>query len=167
MTQTAEYWREYNQRPEVKERNRLRAARARAADPEIVRERHRRWKEAHPERMAAAKRRYREKMGGDPSFRAEAAERTRRWREENPDREREHSRRKRAIRAGVAHEPYRRVDIIARDGGICYLCELPVPVGAEHLDHVIPISRGGPDTAANVRVTHALCNLRKHARLPK
>ena len=29
------------------------------------------------------------------------------------------------------------------------------------IDHLIPISKGGPDTLINVRPTHGLCNLRK------
>jgi 5-methylcytosine-specific restriction endonuclease McrA len=30
-----------------------------------------------------------------------------------------------------------------------------------HIDHLIPISKGGSDTLENVRPTHALCNLKK------
>jgi 5-methylcytosine-specific restriction endonuclease McrA len=28
-----------------------------------------------------------------------------------------------------------------------------------HIDHVVPIAKGGSDTAENVAVTHRLCNL--------
>ena len=30
-----------------------------------------------------------------------------------------------------------------------------------HIDHVISLSKNGPDTLANVRPSHALCNLSK------
>jgi 5-methylcytosine-specific restriction endonuclease McrA len=30
-----------------------------------------------------------------------------------------------------------------------------------HLDHVIPLSKGGNDTPDNVRTTHAKCNMAK------
>jgi 5-methylcytosine-specific restriction endonuclease McrA len=34
-----------------------------------------------------------------------------------------------------------------------------------HIDHFIPVSKGGPDTLNNVRPTHGLCNIRKHAKV--
>jgi len=34
-----------------------------------------------------------------------------------------------------------------------------------HLDHVIPLSKGGYDTIDNIRPTHGICNIRKGARL--
>ncbi len=46
----------------------------------------------------------------------------------------------------------------------CYLCGEEIPKGEGHLDHVIPISRGGSHTADNLRATHGYCNLRKGTR---
>jgi 5-methylcytosine-specific restriction endonuclease McrA len=34
-----------------------------------------------------------------------------------------------------------------------------------HIDHLIPIAKGGPDTLDNVRPAHALCNLKKGSKL--
>lgn len=57
----------------------------------------------------------------------------------------------------------RRADVWDRDGGICHLCGGLVAVGAEwHLDHVIPVSRGGTDEMRNVAVSHPFCNISKH-----
>ena len=47
-----------------------------------------------------------------------------------------------------------------RDGGICQLCHQSVE-GTWHLDHVIPLSRGGEHSYKNVQVAHPLCNLKK------
>ena len=33
-----------------------------------------------------------------------------------------------------------------------------------HIDHVVPLSRGGDDTLDNVRPSHGKCNVRKHNR---
>lgn len=33
-----------------------------------------------------------------------------------------------------------------------------------HVDHLVPLSKGGSDTLENVRPTHAVCNLRKNAK---
>lgn len=61
-------------------------------------------------------------------------------------------------------------------GTDCYICgngiDLTAPrqvgaVGWEyglHMDHIIPISKGGPDTLENVRPSHAYCNQRKGAK---
>ena len=63
-------------------------------------------------------------------------------------------------------------------GTNCYLCNDPINLQAArrvgkadgweqglHIDHVIPISKGGSDTLDNVRPTHALCNLSKNDKL--
>jgi 5-methylcytosine-specific restriction endonuclease McrA len=55
--------------------------------------------------------------------------------------------------------------VYRRDGGVCYLCNLPAIANDWHLDHVYPISRGGTHIYSNVKVTHAKCNLRKNDKL--
>lgn len=58
-----------------------------------------------------------------------------------------------------------RVAIYQRDLGVCHVCGKSVDPTQFHLDHVVPISRGGTHTPDNVRVAHPHCNLRKAARL--
>jgi 5-methylcytosine-specific restriction endonuclease McrA len=60
-------------------------------------------------------------------------------------------------------------------GTDCHICgtaidlKAPTKVGADgwelalHLDHVIPLSKGGADTLGNIRPAHAKCNIRKWA----
>lgn len=73
--------------------------------------------------------------------------------------------RKRARAAGVTRVDYvDRQEIIDRDKQICHLCgERVEEVSDIHLDHVIPIARGGSHSASNLAVAHAACNLRKGA----
>jgi 5-methylcytosine-specific restriction endonuclease McrA len=68
---------------------------------------------------------------------------------------------------GNAFKPTRE-RIAARDGWVCQLCGDPInPVlrrphpQALHVDHVTPHADGGTDADANLRATHALCNLRR------
>ena len=69
-------------------------------------------------------------------------------------------------------------DIVEKYGTACYICKLEIDFNAPrqsnkkdwelglHIDHFIPVSRGGPDTIENVRPSHAICNLRKSNSLP-
>jgi 5-methylcytosine-specific restriction endonuclease McrA len=72
---------------------------------------------------------------------------------------------RRARKLGAAHEPYDRDQIYERDEGRCHLCGALVPRDAFHIDHVVPLVRGGADTPANVAVAHPSCNHRKGARV--
>lgn len=48
-----------------------------------------------------------------------------------------------------------------RDDGVCGICKTPVEPEDMHIDHVIPIARGGSNTPANLQIAHSTCNLRK------
>ncbi len=60
--------------------------------------------------------------------------------------------------------PSLRAMVIARDGLTCGICRLPVERKNVHLDHIKPFSRGGMTAPGNLRVTHAKCNMQKHAK---
>ncbi len=58
--------------------------------------------------------------------------------------------------------------VFERDNWTCYLCDQPVDksLSGRHqmgptVDHVVPISLGGPHSYANVRLAHFSCNSRK------
>jgi 5-methylcytosine-specific restriction endonuclease McrA len=67
---------------------------------------------------------------------------------------------RRAAKRNAAHVPYNRAEIFAAYGGTCAYCGDP----AEHLDHVVAISRGGADAAHNLLPACAPCNLSKGAK---
>jgi 5-methylcytosine-specific restriction endonuclease McrA len=52
-----------------------------------------------------------------------------------------------------------------RDMGICHICNEAADRNYWHLDHIIPIARGGTHTWDNVAVSHPACNLSKVAKL--
>ena len=68
--------------------------------------------------------------------------------------------RRRAEEYGADHQEYSRTAILARWGYRCAYCD----AGAEHLDHVQPLSKGGADTESNMVPACARCNLSKGAR---
>ena len=76
-------------------------------------------------------------------------------------------------RRNVEAAAYLLQDVFDRWGTDCHICNEPVDLTAPrqcgvpgwerglHLDHVVPLSKGGPDTLDNVKPTHARCNLDK------
>jgi len=54
---------------------------------------------------------------------------------------------------------------------VCSICRLPIPWGIVNpnhplfgtIDHVIPLSKGGANSAANRRPAHRYCNARKRS----
>jgi len=72
-----------------------------------------------------------------------------------------------ARKRGVEHQPYTRREIYDRDGGSCRDCgkSLPYGPGGFHIDHIVPLSLGGPDTPANVQLMCPVCNREKWANL--
>lgn len=50
--------------------------------------------------------------------------------------------------------------IYERDGGICQICGDHVSSDDFTLDHIVPLSAGGPHTETNLRIAHRSCNSR-------
>ena len=76
--------------------------------------------------------------------------------------------RRRAASNGSSAEKFTHREIFERDGWICQLCGEPIDptLSQRHpmmaaLDHIIPVSKGGDHTRANVQATHFGCNARK------
>lgn len=76
----------------------------------------------------------------------------------------------RAKKFGVAYEKIYKEDIFDRDSWVCGICKVDVDPGVPYpdpwspsLDHIIPMSKGGPHLPWNVRCTHLICNLEKAA----
>jgi hypothetical protein len=64
---------------------------------------------------------------------------------------------------GVVVERVSRAYIVQRDKATCHLCGKKCREEEIHLDHLVPLSRGGDHSAANLRVACATCNLSKRA----
>ena len=51
-------------------------------------------------------------------------------------------------------------------GQVCWICGDTIADGDLHVDHVIPLAKGGLNVLANLRPTHAACNKSKSDRWP-
>lgn len=83
-----------------------------------------------------------------------------------------HVQKRRARLRNNEYEPFDRNEIFDRDSWVCGLCDeaidpsltWPAP-GSVSLDHVIPVSLGGPHTRDNVQAAHLGCNVIKGNRV--
>jgi len=126
----------------------------------------RRWRERYPERVRQYTETHKDEQRErgrryDRAHREKCRAKNSRWYAEHPDWNRERSHRRRALERGSHVEPVDRQAIYDRDDGICHLCGEPVPRENFTLDHLVPISLGGPHTSANVAIAHASCNFRR------
>jgi len=102
-------------------------------------------------------------------------ERSRRFAKENPEIVNATLRRRKARLKNARISKYTDKQVLDLYGQNCHLCNLPIDMAAPrwtalpgweyglHIDHVIPISRGGDDSLENVRPSHGFCNLKKNA----
>jgi 5-methylcytosine-specific restriction endonuclease McrA len=100
---------------------------------------------------------------------------TAKYRASNLDKVRERERSKNRRRRAKITNDYNELQVIATYGGNCHLCGTKIDFMAPrkcgvdgweqglHIDHLVPIAKGGSDTLDNVRPAHGLCNLNKWA----
>jgi hypothetical protein len=98
------------------------------------------------------------------------------WAQNNMDKIRAKNRRRRATKLNNGFEIYSELDVLSIYGTTCYLCNEPVDLNASrksgkpgwekglHIEHVVDLALGGPDTLDNVRPAHGICNLTKKPR---
>ena len=135
------------------------------------------WRLAHPDKEAARRAAYRPKqselnvawkLAHPDAVRAQGVA----YRARHPEQIRaKNSAYKAAKRATVVGD---RVAIVAvyrqaRENKrvACYLCGKLIPLGERHVDHIVPLSKGGVHAAGNMAIACATCNLKKGSKLPQ
>lgn len=126
----------------------------------------RRWDKAHPQKAREAVKRWQQKH---PKKRTDKVrERECLWRLAHPENGREHSHRRR-VRKAHAEGTHTRVDELEqlkRQKHKCYYCHKKIVDGNWHIDHVVPLSRGGSDWPDNIVIACPYCNDSKGTKLP-
>jgi 5-methylcytosine-specific restriction endonuclease McrA len=123
------------------------------------------WDKAHPERARARMARYLAKN------RLKLAARTAAWRAANPDKFKTQKATARARKVGArigCRKAYNAFVSHARTANSidCHWCHRSTKPKERHVDHVIPLSKGGADAVENLCVACADCNLHKSAKMP-
>lgn len=117
------------------------------------------WRAANGERRRPTDRRWR------AANREKTREATRRFAQNHPDKIRDNTARQRARRKPVlVAGAVCRLDVWARDNGVCGICGQSADPASWHVDHIVPIARGGIHAMSNVQVSHPTCNRRKGTR---
>lgn len=129
-------------------------------NPERHRQRAAKWKKNHPDKCKELRRR---RYLANPT---EEKRKTAEWRKQNPKMVKQQKERRRARKYYSKYEKINRDTVYVRDSGICYICKKTVEPQNWHLDHIVPLCRGGEHTYANVAVSHPKCNQIKAANKP-
>lgn len=113
---------------------------ARQANPELVRAVARTWRAANSEKCAGY---------------------SHKWRTANPGKSAQYNNQRRALKLNASTGEAIDYPSIYAAHDDCYLCSYPL-TNPMHMDHVVPLSKGGSHTTSNLMPTHARCNLRKN-----
>jgi 5-methylcytosine-specific restriction endonuclease McrA len=101
------------------------------------------------------------------SHKNETATYKKKWITNNPEKRKEVNRiselKRRAAKKNVTVNKFTISDIVSTYGDRCFYCGGKF----EHVDHYVPLSKGGPHSLENVRPSCKNCNLRKHSKMPE
>lgn len=147
-----------------------------AANPERARETMRRYTDAHREELLEKKRikrienleqeKERERIWRS-TRRRELADASRRWRQENPEKTRVIDRNKKIRRRGAegSHTLQDVQNLLESQRFKCAECGKSVRK-EYHVDHIMPLSKGGTNWPSNLQILCPPCNMEKHATDP-
>ena len=142
--------------------------RTRTRDAKKSREQSKAWREKNPERFKAYAKAYYEKHGSKHTlaWNKRNLERVAAYKKEyrKAGKQREATARYRAKKLDQLLEDVKLDDLLVRDSGICGVCGLPLTEETIHIDHIVPVSKGGMHSLDNTQPVHRRCNLKKSNR---
>jgi len=161
----------------VKEEQPARSRRRYAANPDKTNERVRLWGTKNPEKRLAITLRWR---SANPEKWRESNRRSRQANQKkytdaqradyarNPEKYRTVERRRRARMRGSGgdHTAADLAAIFKAQGGRCAYCRVNLMQTAKHVDHIVPLARGGSNGRTNLQYLCRRCNQSKNGRDP-
>lgn len=159
------------EKPEVKEQRRAAERKRYAKDPEKHINKVKRQYKKHGEKIRAKRRADHNEKQKDPEYRKAAQERVRQWALDNPERARSnakisrHRRRALELLAPGSFTADDIADILRAQKRKCAYCRCKLGLDY-HVDHIVPLSKGGTNDRSNIQVACPKCNLEKGTRDP-
>lgn len=145
--------------PERRARHNEVCAQERVQKPELVRERHKRWRDANPQRcQEMARENHKKNFERRQKY-------GRKWRSQNRDKCRVYRRNRQALerKAEGTHTPADIREMCEAQQGICFYCESEA---ITEIDHFVPLIEGGSNWPENLRGSCLPCNRSKADKLP-
>jgi 5-methylcytosine-specific restriction endonuclease McrA len=154
----------------------------RAKNPEKTKLQNKDWYVKNREKVLERNREFRKKNPEyvkqyQDAYRESHKEERNEYRLSNLEKFRSYTRKRIALKLKNGHEPYTEDEVLQEHGSNCHICAEPIDllvsrkVGVGewkrgfHIDHLVPLSKGGMDSLSNVRPAHAECNLFKNAKI--
>jgi 5-methylcytosine-specific restriction endonuclease McrA len=130
-----------------------------SANRETSRAIKKKWSDANPEKQKKAIKRWQEE--NEEQFLATR----KKWRQDNKEYLRVHciNRRRKLAEGSLSKNIVE--TLMEKQKGICTCCLKPLN-GDYHIDHIIPVAKGGSNTDENVQLLHSRCNMIKNDRWP-
>lgn len=123
-------------------------------NPDKIKSNRDNFNQANPEKKAIYNRRTYEK------HKDIIKERVKLWRIKYPEKRRQQSLKYTAIKKGATVGNVDIPTLIATWDRLCGICTEPV-ADQYHVDHIMPLSKGGKHCQDNLQLTHPTCNIRK------
>jgi 5-methylcytosine-specific restriction endonuclease McrA len=143
------------------DKTRAKQSRYHKAHLELSHARSKQYRELHPEKMRALR------IAWESRNKEYRRDYNRTWRSKNEHRIRHYSSKRRILLQAEADVNLQVMqDFISamksKRYGRCYYCEKKVLTSKMHLDHIVPLSKGGQHRVENLCFTCPHCNLTKH-----
>lgn len=97
-----------------------------------------------------------------------ARERVAAWKREHPEALKAQLQKRKAKKRNIGGS-YTEQDLclqLRSQKGLCWWCGEPLDPNDYHVDHRIPLDKGGSNDARNICCTHSKCNLQKNNKMP-
>ena len=147
------------------------------SDKDRIKARNAAWNKAHPDTAKTATNKWREKnpekikatyVAWKKANAKKVKDAKSAWDKKNPQAHRRycHNRRALVIGNGGKLSPGLETKLLAFQKNRCAICRKSLKKIGHHLDHIVPLARGGKNTDGNMQVTCPTCNLNKHSKDP-
>lgn len=130
------------------------------SDPAIVKDRVKKWQAGNKDKVLQYKKNY---TYNNPAKRKEANSR---WSKNNPDKRKANFHNRRESKKTGTISKIRIKRLLSLQRRKCYYCGTPFINSDFHVDHIIPLAKGGTNTDDNIQLLCPRCNLSKGAKDP-
>lgn len=153
----------YAKDPEYRELQKEKSKQWSCANPEVGRASTRKYVNGDRARVLGLKKANNAARRAKPEIREQERKATLLWKSNNPEKVRSYVRNRRAIKRNAEghHTDSDIATLWANQNGSCVYCKEDLTITGHHVDHIVPLSKGGSNWPSNLQCLCPDCNLRK------